>query len=98
MKKIIAMVMVILVMSLTVMAQAEVKVVGTNVLEWDDATCYYITVEYHDGTTEVVEVDENSYKGILEDLEAAEEEHNNRWYVKAQKWIIGAWDVVTFWN
>ena len=99
MKKII-MVVILLVMSLTVMAQAkaEVKVVGANVLEWVDNTCYYITVEYHDGTTEVIEVDENSYNGIIKDLEAAESEYNSRWYVKVQNWCVGAWDTISFWN
>lgn len=100
MKKIIIAMVVILVMSLTVMAQGEVRVVsfetiGHQELQDDKKVdvvdhCYVIMFTDYGEESIKVEVSEEEYKKLYtawhNEFEAEKEEHENRWYVKTLKW------------
>lgn len=113
MKELCIVLVVILVTSLTGMAQAEMRVVGyeSNVLigspdsefEHVDSEHYYLDVETdRTGETKRIEVDKDTYELYLNELEAEKVHHDNLWYVKAYKWsataVSDAVDWITFWN
>lgn len=113
MKQLAIVLVVILVMSLTGMAQAEMRVVGYSAekmvglpgteLEEVLGEHYYLDVET-DRTDEAkrIEVDYDTYEMYRNELEAERTHHENLWYVKAGNWCVGAFndavDWVTFWN
>ena len=109
MKKFVAIVvMVILVMSLTVTAQAEGRFVGVTAVqdEYSGKMHYYASVKYSRGflktSTYSVLIDEHAYNAFLIGEEKARAAHDNLWYVKAGKWVnqtaSDAADWITFWN
>lgn len=111
MKKFIVVVLVLsLVMSLTVMAQAEECNVelGTaghyNVAAFEvDGADHWVIIEMgNTGERIPVRIDQKTYEAFLKDDEAGAEHHDSLWYVKTCKWISGAAtdvaDFVTFWN
>lgn len=112
MKKFVAIVMmVILVMSLTVTAQAErfcgvAKDEVTNPTTGEvESVRYLVGIQYDmdtHGELVMFEIDENAYNRILEAEEHEREIREAKWYRKAAKWCAtsasNVADWVTFWN
>lgn len=110
MKKIVAIVLIILVMSLTGMAQAEARI---KTIKWTDWTDYEVDdngVEHYyveitpdmSETSYIQEVSREVYYELMLGQIEAQEEYESRWYVKAWKWTSTAAcdvaDFVVFWD
>lgn len=114
MKKIIAAVMVILtVISLTIMAQAEMRVTGfgycgpvneEGVCKPEKWVVYHESDHGDDRLS--IEVSQNDYNRIVaayeEEQKAIKADHENRWYIKATNWVCNAGkdvaDFIVFWD
>lgn len=110
MKKFVAIVMmvVVLTLSLGVVAQAEGRFVGVTAIqdEYSGKVEHYASVRYDRGffhyNVTTVHIDEELYNKLLKCEEEDREWHENLWYVKAGRWCkttaVKAADWVTFWD
>lgn len=113
MKQLAIVLIIILVTSLTGMAQAEMRVVGFHEstmtgmpdTEYEETLSvrYYLDIEMdRTGETKTIEVDKDTYDMYLDECEAEKVHHDNLWYVKTCNWCAGAFndavDWIMFWN
>ena len=107
----VALIAILVVMGLTVMAQAEVRCDSVYRTEYERLVDGELVpgegyladfTNTRTGVQTRVSIDKETYEKFLAEKEAEEEHHNNLWYVKAGKWTSQAAkdvaDWVTFWN
>lgn len=110
MKQLCIVLVLILVTSLTGMAQAETRLTGTAssslVNPFTDEvsnTTYYasFTTEYTNETVEIV-IDQEAYDALMREKQAEQDHYDGLWYVQTCRWCeqaaIDAVDWITFWD
>lgn len=102
MKKFIAVVMMVsLLMSLSVMAQAELRVNSWRVEEMLGSKTYFVTYESDAGEQHEFKVSEDEFYEAMKDYIAAREIVEEEPEIEAEEsksWIASVGSTITFWN